>query len=184
MSDYDQDDQAPEIQVLPAAPRYRPNTATNTCTPDITPRVAGLVAQGLTIPVACDALGVKGGTWKGWSMTGRKHAEQGIESVYTAWNDAMRVAKAQAETSFVAKIVAGAETDWRAAAWVAERRFPKRWSQLMQAKQAEGESTDTRSKTTAELVAMLKGEAQALTSGENESVPVLNIKNGADGEKL
>ena len=92
-----------------------------------------LVAAGLPIPSACTALGL-GTSWKHWGDRARKAEKEGQEpgwgpgeSPDLAWLRAMEQAKAAFEASMVARIGAAAVNDWKAAAWLLERRAPQRY---------------------------------------------------------
>ena len=173
-----------ETNIIPL-PVYRPNTVKpTTCTPDVTQRVCMLVAQGITIPVAAAALGIKDGTWKAWSRYGREHAERGMESPYTAWNDALEEAKAQCETGWVSMVISGAATDPKYACWLLERRFQDRWALQKQAPAALPEGEDTAGLSTAQLMEQLAAaRAAPALSADSNAPAVLHIENTADQEK-
>jgi len=92
-----------------------------------------LVAGGVPIPTACTAIGA-GRAWSRWGVVARKDEAAGIppgwdegESAELYWLLQMETAKAAFETSMVARIGAAAISDWKAAAWLLERRAPARW---------------------------------------------------------
>lgn len=127
--DYEGDGDDHEAQALPLAKvTYRRGPRANMCTPEVTREVAELVAMGLTIPKACAALGIARHLWKSWNRLGREHEAAGFETDYTAWKDAINEAKAACEANWVAQVVAGTTEDWKAAAWLLERRFGKSWA--------------------------------------------------------
>jgi transposase len=101
--------------------------------PDNVHQMQLLVAAGTPIPTACTAIGA-GQAWKRWNTDARDHERLGIQpgwdedcSPELFWLYAMEQAKAAFETSMVARVGAAAVTDWRAAAWLLERRASQRW---------------------------------------------------------
>jgi hypothetical protein len=52
-------------------------------------------------------------------------------SVFVAFSDAVEAAIATSELRLVQRVVAAGHDDWRAAAWMLERRWPSRYSQRL-----------------------------------------------------
>lgn len=103
-------------------------------TPAIVDQVKLLVAAGVTIPVAAQAIGLTKDQWAHYQRTAKQHhAENRIpgwgpdESPYLVWGYAIAEAKAAWEASMVLRIGLAARTDWKAASWLLERRAPDRW---------------------------------------------------------
>ena len=90
----------------------------------MTPEVQGLIVDGinagLTFRLTCARVGVHPGTFYRWLETGEK-AKTGR---YREFYDAVERAKADSALRLVSQITLQAPTDWRAAAFMLERRFP------------------------------------------------------------
>jgi hypothetical protein len=72
------------------------------------------IESGLTIDAACRLVGIHRSTWYEW----REQPE--LQS-------AISQAMAKAEAALLATIKTAGQTDWRAAAWILERRWPDTW---------------------------------------------------------
>jgi hypothetical protein len=101
-----------------------------------TARTTQLVArQGCPLDTACAQVGIHRDTLYEWSRRGRDAAERRArgervdprESDYLRFSDALREARAAAESDAVAVIWEATQRDWRAAAWFLEHGFPDRW---------------------------------------------------------
>lgn len=161
--------QAPESRVLDIPPdnpdilsvgrvSYQvrcPNGTLTECTPLLAERMALLVASGISQMVAGAAMGLDLAVMRRWNTFGRRDIEAGVESPFSVWWNAMLMAKASCEANWVARLNEGTLVDWRAAAFMLERRFADRWA-LKTQKDTTPEASDVASKSTAELQALLE----------------------------
>ena len=90
-------------------------------TPDNCEAVLRNVRFGLHPDRAAQAAGISASTMRAHK---RRHPE---------FATAMKEAAAQAEQHFLGRILRHSETQWTAAAWMLERRFPERWRKREQA---------------------------------------------------
>ena len=83
---------------------------------------------GHTIKDSCDFAGVARATVYNALRQGLIDVEEGKkDSVDAQFLDATRHAKARAKFKLVGRVMQAANTDWRAAIAMLERRFPKEW---------------------------------------------------------
>jgi hypothetical protein len=124
-----------------------------------------LVELGVSIPVAATSLKC-GKRVKAWAAQARTHADRGMkpgfgpgESPYMLWLDTMDAARATAEATLVSAIYMAAPNDWKAAAWILERRFASRWhSQTQLTLTAKSDQrTEITALSTEALLALAKG---------------------------
>lgn len=89
-------------------------------------RAADLLRTGCFQKNVCELLGVAEQTWYRWLREGQA-AEKGIKRDFY---EAVNAANAEAEINLVAELqrVAHEEKEWRAVAWMLERKFPERWA--------------------------------------------------------
>lgn len=102
-------------------------------TPELIRRMAQDVALGEPIPTCAVKHGC-GTVYRNWAQTARRHEREQRapgwgegESPELAWLLAMDVARADFEGKMVRHIGSAAEFDWKAAAWLLERKAPRRW---------------------------------------------------------
>lgn len=107
--------------------RVHPQGRDTHCTPQVIKFAARLHAAGLSIPVLCKAMGIRPDVAMVWSARGRADLAAGIDSPFSQWWCAMEEAKGASEANLVRLVSAGAASDWKAAAFLLERRFPQRW---------------------------------------------------------
>jgi hypothetical protein len=106
-------------------------------TPDLQDRLIQALKAGNYIDPSCAYAGITRETFYQWLKAG-----QNGNARFSDFSDAVTRAMAAAEIGSVAKIKLAGEGDWRAAAWLLERRHPDRWAntqriELMVKKQLE-----------------------------------------------
>jgi len=62
-----------------------------------------------------------------WLKRGRKELAEGIESDYVSFLDAVEIAIEMGAVIHENNVYDHSKSDWRASAWVLERKFSKRW---------------------------------------------------------
>jgi hypothetical protein len=92
-------------------------------TPELETRIALSVASGLPIPIAAQAHGVPKSTWAEWLAKGRAGKQP-----YARFLDAMNEAKAAWAEATTRNITTASALDWKAGAWLLERRMPQHYS--------------------------------------------------------
>ena len=119
------------------------------CTPELTAALCDELKLGMTIRAACQHVGIDDSTYRKWMMRG----EDGEEPFVTFRTAATR-AKADGIRALVVTVRKAAKDDWRAAAWMLERREPEEWSKRTEVTGASGgpiQIEDIRSQVRAEL---------------------------------
>lgn len=86
-------------------------------TPDVQTQICNYCAAGAPLPYACSAAGIPWPTCKVWLKRGRAG-----EQPYAAFVAAWQRAKAAWVAGSVLRVTKAADKDWRAAAWLLERR--------------------------------------------------------------
>ena len=125
-------------------------------TPEVTEKIARLVSEGSFYEPAAIAAGVAYPSMRQWFLQGQADKAAGLTTRFSKFTDALVHAQAQAETRMVSTLAKGGEgkyPDWRAQAFVLERRYPQRWAPP----KAEQSAGITLSLTDAQLAAL--GEA-------------------------
>ena len=89
----------------------------------LTPRLVDLAEEamnlGMTVDMASDYCGVSRSTFYSWLSAG----QQEHDGLRRAFSDAVRQGRARCAARLLATTNAAALTDWRAAAWLLQRRF-------------------------------------------------------------
>jgi len=94
-------------------------------THDIIAKVDARIREGLSRERALRAAGVPPSVYRQWFKLGK----DGVQP-YAQWLNALEEAEANAEDDRVQKI--RDNKDWKAQAWLLERRYPERWGQKIQ----------------------------------------------------
>lgn len=84
--------------------------------------VARGIEEGATYEIAAAVLGVTARTLRNW----RKYADEGDERYWELF-EAIEKAEAVAQRDYLVQMRAHGEKDWRALAWLLERKWPERW---------------------------------------------------------
>lgn len=98
------------------APKKRPGRPT-TCTPEMIKRITAHVRAGAPLPSASVACGVPFDTAMEWVTRGRKG-----EKPYSDFLESLETARGGFATDSLNKIQSAGFTDWKASAWILERR--------------------------------------------------------------
>jgi len=128
-----------------ARKRKRPRS---TLSPELGDRILALVRRGSHRETACATVGISPRTLQSWL----ERAKQGgpYSARYKRFADAMDKAEAEAESFTLSAIVLAGKQDWRALAWVLERRGAQRWN----SKRAAEKKDDSRKGTLSDLIAL------------------------------
>ena len=100
-------------------------------TPALTAAVADLLREGVTRAAAFASVGIAPSTGAEWIRRGEDRDDRPGGDLYATFAAQVRAAEADHEGRMLALIdsaAAASPADWRAAAWILERRYPERWS--------------------------------------------------------
>ena len=112
-------------------------------TPEVQNTFLEAIDIGLTHKLACEYAVISESTFYAWVQRG-KAATSGI---YLEFLDALARAEAQGASRLLAQIRLHAATDWRAAAWVLERRHPDDYGKRAEVTGKEGGPVQVETKT-------------------------------------
>lgn len=83
------------------------------------------VRLGLSYERAAENAGIAQSTLSQWMQKERNGHPR-----YQGLNDALAKARAEGETRLIARVIKAGEEDWRAAAWILERRHPEHYARM------------------------------------------------------
>ena len=99
------------------------------CTPELTERICEDLRRGLTFKMACEGAGISQHTGHEWTRRGQLDLDGGRSATtWARFAQATTRARSDCLASLVSTVRTAAVTDWRAAAWMLERRDPDGWS--------------------------------------------------------
>ena len=105
-------------------------------------QICDYVAQGHTREVAAQACGIVSTTLYRWM----KRGERQPDGPYGEFCRALKRADLEAELACLRQIQEAAQNgDWRAAAWMLERRYPEKWGRRRARRSWSGATTETTS---------------------------------------
>lgn len=106
-------------------------------TPDVQVKIVQALKAGNTMDTAATYAGIHRDTFRSWLKRATKEKARVAdnpkarilkdEAPYVALYDAIEQAMAEAEVFHVTNIANAAKTDWKASAWILERRFGEKW---------------------------------------------------------
>lgn len=79
-----------------------------------------LFLKGSFRSTACQELGVPYNTFRRWMSLGRKHKD----GIYGQFRAGVMAAESRSQNNLLGRITAASSEDWKAAAWILERKFP------------------------------------------------------------
>lgn len=90
--------------------------------------IVNFISAGVTQVTAACASGIGKETHHRWMRNGKLHEEHDFDSEYRMYYNAIRKAVAENEVGHVKNISKAGKDDWRASAWLLERRHSKTWA--------------------------------------------------------
>jgi hypothetical protein len=97
-------------------------------TREVQETICAAVEEGVSFETACEVADVAAATGWEWLARGMgRDPDRPSSPEFAEFAEALTRARARAEMREVQLIVKHAETDWRAAAWMLERRAPERY---------------------------------------------------------
>ena len=106
--------------------RKHPGGRPTKLTPEVQQRIVTILAAGNRLEVAPAFAGIAESTFYKWLKEGAR-CDSGIQHEFS---EAVKKALAQAEVRDVATIELAAQSQWQAAAWRLERRYPQVWGRV------------------------------------------------------
>lgn len=91
-------------------------------------KIVEAIRKGALLEIACAFAGVTRQTLYRWLKKGEEDIGIGKRTVLAKWKAEVDAATAECEVSMTGIVAKAALSDWKAAAFVLERRFPERWS--------------------------------------------------------
>lgn len=92
------------------------------------------IAAGNYFETAAALCGISQVQAREWAKQGVRDREKGVKSAAARFSEALDEAHAKGEARLVIAIGKSAERDWRAAAFMLERKYPNRWGEVKQEK--------------------------------------------------
>lgn len=94
-------------------------------TPEAHKAIVARVLAGNYRETACAAAGICSRTLRDWLRRGASGKPE--DAIYAAFSADLDKAEAASESRQIAALTQAAAKDWRAAAWLLEKKYPKRW---------------------------------------------------------
>ena len=143
-------------------------------TPELGDKILAFVRRGAHRETACASAGVARKTLEMWL----ERAKGGPHSTrYKRFAEALDKAEAENESITVSAIIFAGKQDWRALAWVLERRGAQRWN----SKRAAEKKDESRKGTLSDLIALhLERSDEAPIAGEANAAPEADGGNTAE----
>lgn len=110
-------------------------------TPELQNKICNALRLGCYIETAVTANGVSKQAFYNWLKRGNRQKK----GIYREFVDAVQKAMADAEIRDLLKIDKASDTNWQAAAWKLERKFPKKWGRREMVRLSTGEDEDFQS---------------------------------------
>jgi len=104
-------------------------------TPELAAEILKNIVAGNYLGPSCEAAGVSYKTVREWIAKSARDREEGKTSAYTEFTDRLARATGAAETAMVERL--NVAEDWRAQAFLLERRHRDRWGKAEAAQQAQ-----------------------------------------------
>ncbi len=138
------------------------------CSDELIKQIEEAMLRGLYIIDACNLYGVGKTTWYHWLKMGRQFPDKYPQCV--KFLNVVRRSTSQVQDEFVKPIKTAAVSDWKAAAWFLEHRFPQQWAKRdrIDVNFNENDIEDLDKKTEDELLAELEGLDAAIKEIEGD----------------
>lgn len=97
-------------------------------TKEVADEIVSVLATGGYAETAAAAVGISPRTFRDWMQRGDPEGKKKADERYRKFRERVERAVAESESSIVERVRHAALTDWKAAAWLLERRQPDRWA--------------------------------------------------------
>lgn len=149
---------------------------THKCTESNTERICQLIRLGVRLAQACEAVGVSQRSGYAWMRQGRaderlleKDENAALfDTSFLHFLQSVRTAEATCEIRLTALVQRHAQRNWRAAAWLLERRFPERWSKHATVRDIRSESTESLNELLCRIAMQIGENARGTDSFDDE----------------
>lgn len=115
-------------------------------------RIVALIRAGNYIETAAAEAGISATTFREWLKRGRRDSEAGKQTEFSKFADDIEQAQAASEAILVTGLATAAKKDWRAAAFLLERKWPLKFGSRQK---IEHEGNAVLSPETAAMIAAL-----------------------------
>jgi transposase len=102
--------------------------------PKVKDRLFRAIRMGTTLETACAYAGVSRFTVSEWQRRGQGRHKRPSTPELRQFTAELELALADAELVLLARVNAASQSDWRAAAWMLERRYSDRWANTQRIK--------------------------------------------------
>lgn len=150
-------------------------------TPEMTERVAKYIRAGNFIETASAASGIHKSTLYDWLKRGARERQRVAasatarvrksEALYVAFSEAIEKAQAESEARDILLIGQAAKSDWKAAAWRLERKYPQRFGRTGRKSESDIEYEKKRMKLLDAQLEKTKIESEKLRSDHSGEDP-------------
>lgn len=96
---------------------------------EVARKVCKAIKKGVPEQAAATAAGISYSVHKLWKQTGRTDREAGLDTPHSQYLAKVERAVGLSERDLVLAINKHGKTDWKAKAWILQRRFPERWKE-------------------------------------------------------
>lgn len=107
-------------------------------TSDIRQKIVAAIGAGNFYEVACSLAGIQTETFYQWLAFG----EEGQSEIYQSFAEEVKRAEAIAEAKRLQVIVEASVSNWQAAKWLLEKRFPHKWGKSKKQEDAKKEEVE------------------------------------------
>lgn len=114
---------ADQASAEPAKKSRRGRGKQTSLNPAVQKAIVRFIHAGSYVETACAAAGIHKDTFYTWLKRGAVEKK----GIYKDFSDAVQKAMAMSEIADIATVGAASKTQWQAAAWRLERRFPSKW---------------------------------------------------------
>lgn len=148
-------------------------------TPEVQETICRYISAGSFRETASAAAGIDSRTLRKWLKKAADDDKNGEETIHVKFRAAMDVAEAKAETRDVARITTASIDDWKAAAWILERRGRKRWcfKQQTELSGPDGKPIEVADATPAKAASLVREQfgSHAANSGDDFDPEAVNV---------
>jgi hypothetical protein len=108
-------------------PEYKTIGRPTKLTDELADLLLAKIASGAFLNVACESVGIASKSLEEWTRRGAADNEAGLDTIFSRFWMRLHRARASHEIELARKVEEKTDEDWRAGAFVLERRYRERW---------------------------------------------------------